>query len=111
MTKCLILAFIVVCSYCVQSCAPATVSSIPRSTTTPYPPLQTQGPYLLFMRDQKNLTIMDANGSGSKPIQLPEDGYIAAQRDLSFENAVSPDGKWLAYFTGSIQEPYNLALN
>jgi dipeptidyl aminopeptidase/acylaminoacyl peptidase len=27
------------------------------------------------------------------------------------EKAVSPDGKWLAFYTGSIEEPYDLALN
>ena len=50
---------------------------------------------------------MDADGSGRKQFQLPNDGYII--RDL--EQAVSPDGKWLAYFTGSVEEPYGLTLN
>jgi Tol biopolymer transport system component len=50
---------------------------------------------------------MDADGSGRKQIQLPNDGYVG----YSFKEAVSPDGNWLAYFTGSKDEPYNLALN
>lgn len=54
---------------------------------------------------------MDADGRGWKPIHLPNDGYIPARRRTSFENAVSPDGKWLAYFTGSMAEPYDLALH
>jgi len=54
---------------------------------------------------------MDADGGGSTPIQLPDDGYIVARRNASLEYAISPDGKWLAYFTGSIDEPYDLALN
>jgi dipeptidyl aminopeptidase/acylaminoacyl peptidase len=72
--------------------------------------MQTQGPYILFMRDNKNLTILDADGRGSKPILLPNGGYISPQRN-SFKNTISPDGTWLAYFTGSIREPYDLALH
>lgn len=49
---------------------------------------------------------MDADGSGRKHFQLPNGGYI-----WDLEQAVSPDGKWLAYFTGSAAEPYDLALN
>lgn len=82
-----------------------TLTAIP--SATPYPPLHTQGPYLLYTRDHKSLTIMDADGSGRKQIQLPEDGYIRHP----LEKAVSPDGKWLAYFTGSEEKPYDLALN
>ena len=108
------------------SCAPAPVSVTPPPTTTlpptrtprptqtaiptrtSYPPLQTGGPYLLFTYDNKNFTIMDADGSGRKQFQLPNDGYTTSWR---LEDAVSPDGKWLAYFTGSIDEPYDLAIN
>jgi len=76
-------------------------------TATPYPPLQTNGPYLLFPSSRGSLTIMDADGSGFEQIQLPEGGYV---HDL--KNAISPDGKWLAYYTGLVdQVPYNLALN
>ena len=75
-------------------------------TVTPYPPLQTDGPYLLFTYDNKNFTIMDADGSGRKQFQLPDDGYV---HDLP--KAVPANGKWLAYFTGSTNEPFDLALN
>lgn len=81
-----------------------TQTSIP--TATPYPPLQTEGPYLLFTYDNKNFTIMDADGSGRRQFQLPNDGYISV-----LQYSVSPDKKWLAYFTGSIKEPYDVALN
>ncbi len=81
-----------------------TQTAIP--TATPYPPLQTEGPYLLFTYDNKNFTIMDADGSGRKQFQLPNEGYVR-----KLEKAVSPDGKWLAYFTGSTDEPYELALH
>lgn len=75
-------------------------------TTTPYPALKTQGPYLLFTRDNHNLTIMDADGGGQNQIELPHDSYI-----YQLDKSVSPDGKWLAYFTGSTEAPYELALN
>ncbi|HET9907008.1 MAG TPA: hypothetical protein VFQ23_10215, partial [Anaerolineales bacterium] len=81
-----------------------TQTAIP--TATPYPSLQSEGPYLIFTYDNKNFTIMDADGNGRKQFQLPNDGYI---RDL--EKAVSPDGKWLAYFTGLTDDPYDISLN
>ena len=112
----------------IGSCAPAIASPTPRPpatatqtitpsqtpprtqtsifTVTPSPPLQTDGPYLLFSYDNKNFTIMDADGSGRNQFKFPNDGYV---RDL--KKAVSPDGKWLAYYTGSSDEPYDLALN
>jgi hypothetical protein len=49
---------------------------------------------------------MDADGSGRKEIQLPNDGFTT-----ELEKAVSPDGNLLAYFTGSIDEPHDLTLN
>lgn len=122
MVKRIILALII--GFLVGSCSPGTVppTSPPTatgsptitpfptpsatSTITPYPPLQTKGPYLLFTRDNKNLTIVDADGSGQKQIKLPNDGYI-----FLLHKSVSPDGKWLAYFTGSVEEPYDIALN
>ena len=110
MTKSLIFAFVVVAGL-IGSCTPATAPTSSRPSATPYPPLQTEGPYILFMRDNKNLTIMDANGRGSKPILLPNDGYISPPRNSAVENIVSPDGKWLAYFTGTVREPYDLALH
>jgi len=81
-----------------------TQTAIP--TATPYPSLQTEGPYLLFTYDNRNFIIMDADGSGRKQFHLPNDGYV-----WDLEKAVSPDGKWLAYYTGSADEPYNFALN
>jgi Tol biopolymer transport system component len=67
---------------------------------------QTQGPYLLFTRDNKNLTIMDADGKGLKQLKLPNDGHI-----FQLYRSVSPDGDWLAYFAGSAEAPYDIALH
>ena len=122
MTKPLITIFIV--AFLLGNCAPVTISPPPlpiatntstltpiptpfvTPTITPYPGLQAQGPYLLFTKSGNEFTIMDPDGKGRKQFQLPNDGSI---REL--EPAVSPDGKWLAYFTGSNREPYDLALH
>jgi Tol biopolymer transport system component len=122
MTKRIILAFFAACV--VGSCSPTmvsptqsptatvppTITSSPEPSATPpitaYPWLQSQGPYLLFTRDNKNLMIMDADGRGQKQIKLPNDGYI-----FQLNKSVSPDGKWLAYLTGSTEAPYDVALN
>ncbi|HET9912386.1 MAG TPA: hypothetical protein VFQ13_10880 [Anaerolineales bacterium] len=77
-------------------------------TITPYPGLQTQGPYLLFTNDDSNFTLMDADGSGRRQFRLPNDGYLG----WSTARAVSPNGKWLAYYTGAVEQaPYDLALH
>lgn len=95
--------------FLIPACAPAPVPPTP--TSTPYPPLQSQGPYLLLMRDNNKMTIIDANGAGTKLITLPDDGFVSTPKNNLLGTVVSPDGKWLAYFTGSIEEPYDLALN
>jgi dipeptidyl aminopeptidase/acylaminoacyl peptidase len=122
MTKRIIFAFII--AYLVGSCSTATSSpthsptatALPTitfspapsatPTITPFPPLQTQGPYIVFTRDNKNLTIMDADGGGRQQIKLPDNGYI-----IQLNKAVSPDGKWLAYFIGSREASYDMTLN
>lgn len=116
-------------TFIIGTCAPAPASFTPSPTATvrptrtprptqtdiptatPYPSLQTDGPHLLFTFDNqnsplKNFTIMDADGSGRKQFQLPNDGYT-----FQLNKSVSPDGNWLAYFTGSAEEPYDIALN
>lgn len=76
-------------------------------TVTPYPPLQTDGPYLLYADGNNSLTVMDADGIGRKYINLPDDGRLSWQ----FKKSVSPNGKWLVYYIGSVEEPYDLELN
>ncbi len=120
MKKLLIIIFLT--TTLLTSCGPAsllppttapvtpTITSSPTPSVTPtataYPPLQTEGPYLLYRADKNNIIMMDGDGTGRKYFQIPNDGYV-----WDLERAVSPDGKWLAYFTGSTEEPYDLALN
>ena len=114
-------------SLLIGSCAPVPASPIPSTivtvlptilpshtsrptqtaitTATSSPSLQTDGPYLLSTW-HSDLTIMDVDGSGRKQIQLPNNGYTG-----ELKNSISPDGNLLAYFTGSTEEPYDLALN
>ncbi len=91
MTKRIVLFLIL--TFLVESCSSARISPAPATTptNTPYPSLQTQGPYLLFQNTERILTIMDADGLGRKQIELLNSGYV-----WDLEKAVSPDGKWLA---------------
>ena len=64
--------------------------------------LTTAGPYLVYVRDQGNgqeLVLMDADGKGEKTFPFPMNNNLSTPRLLS--NMVSPDGLWLAYYTGS----------
>ena len=115
-------------TFFIGSCAPAPASPLPIiatktqtvissetpsptqteiPTVTPYPPLQTDGPYLLFSNEYDLLTMMDANGIGRKHIELPISGRLG----WDIKGTISPDGEWLAYYTGSKEEPYDLSLN
>jgi hypothetical protein len=75
-----------------QPAAPATVA--PRTTT--------DGPYLAYLRDQGNeleLVLMDADGKGEIAFPYPLNRSVYTPQSLS--NLVSPDGSWLAFYTGS----------
>jgi WD40 repeat protein len=93
-------------------------------TATPYPPLSSKGPYFAYLKgapkEQRAIVFLDANAVGRKEILLPDD----ISQQMSDLNNLSPDGKWLAYYTGDpdvylvyesfgIPEegPYDLALN
>lgn len=79
------------------------------STPTPFPPLPPQGPYLLIKKienSQVGYLILSADGKNRFTFSLPEGAWA---NPLSY--SLSPGGKWLAYFTGSNLEPYDLTLN
>jgi len=98
---------------------PPTITSTP--TATPYPPLSTDGPYFAYLKgapkEQRAIVFLDANGTGRKEVLLP-DNISQQMYDL---NNLSPDGKWLAYYTGEpdiynssgipSEGSYDLALN
>jgi hypothetical protein len=83
----------------------------PTLTVTPYPPLAVTGPYLVYIvklpDGRQAVRMLDANDSGRKTIPLLEGAHVEYVPD-----SLSPDGEWLAFYTGSVeQEPYDLRLN
>lgn len=75
----------------------------PFPTSTQFPPLSDNPPYLLLKQDYyaQELMIYDHNGSGRRIIELPKDGHIIGISSY-LNKIVSPDGKWLAFYTGSV---------
>jgi roadblock/LC7 domain-containing protein len=73
------------------------------ATGTPMPSAQATGPYLAYSGkegDQNAVVFLNADGKGRKLIPYPAD--TSTQAGLpSLRSALSPDGQWLAYYTGS----------
>jgi Tol biopolymer transport system component len=100
----------------------ATETPKPTQTNTPEPastvPLPSTGPYFAFLTPEdanSELTLIGANGSGRKDIELPAEYELGG----CFSCVLSPDGKWLAFWTGSagsyddipLEGSYNLQLH
>jgi len=51
-----------------------------------------------MIRDEQSVFLYDNDGHGREVIQLPLDGHIFSP----LKTTVSPDGQWLAFYTGSI---------
>ena len=89
-----------------------TATSIPTTSQTSAaatvaPQTMTNGPYLVFLRDQGNgqeFVLMDADGKGEVAFPFPMNSYVNMPRSLS--DLVSPDGIWLAYYTGSAGQSF-----
>jgi hypothetical protein len=102
--------------------ASATPSLVPTPEPTATQPLPDHGPYFIFISEGEGnliLSIIGADAQGRKDIPLVgqfETGYC-------FSCIVSPDGEWLAYWTGyagdrdssfpalKLEPPYDLQLN
>jgi Tol biopolymer transport system component len=72
-------------------------------TLTPEPDLRTKGPFLGYFRQVPSpyafqFVLMDVDGVGRKIIDLPDD--ITDTSPIGSRN-ISPDGKWLAFYTGT----------
>ena len=91
-----------------------TVASVPQSSatsetlaSTPEPSLRTDGPYFAYFQQQNlilRLVFVDADGRGRKVIELPKaisDAYAYGTLPAPDIRSVSPDGRWLAFYTGS----------
>jgi hypothetical protein len=82
---------------------PAPTPTPPTGTIIPHPPLATSGPYLVYQRqeaDQAAIIFLDADGKGQKRFSYPPNA-ASENMGLSLSNILSPDGKWLAYYSGS----------
>ena len=65
--------------------------------------MATSGPYLAYLNqagDQVEIVLLDADGSGQKRIPYPPDA-ASGNTWLPLSNVLSPDGEWLAYYSGS----------
>ena len=83
-------------------------------TKTSEPGLQTNGPYFAYFQQQNlilKLVFVDADGRGRKVIELPKaisDAYAYGTLSAPDIRFVSPDGHWLAFYTGSAGQPGEL---
>ena len=83
----------------------ATEEATPTLTTEPS--LQTDGPYFTYFQQENlvlRLVFVDADGKGRKVIELPKalsDAYAYGTLSAPDIRFVSPDGHWLAFYTGS----------
>jgi hypothetical protein len=104
-----------------------TPTSTPKPTSTPEPGLRTTGPYFSYFRNvdaRYQLVLMDADGKGRKTVSLPDDleGNLLPNGKTNYQiSFVSPDGKWMVFYTGfagslwqgaqTDEGPYDFALN
>ena len=87
-------------------------TATPTATLTPYPTPSASRPYLLIRQGQRVFFEYDATGFGRKIFELPLNGHIPIFNG-SLERSGSPDGKWLAFYTGNFEDsstPINLPI-
>ena len=68
-----------------------------------HPPLSKSGPYLAYQDQAGTQTILkflDADGTGQASFSYPSNAAPANFED-PLSNTLSPDGQWLAYYSGS----------
>ncbi len=76
-------------------------------TLTPEPGLRTKGPYFSYFQEIqgiRRLVLMNADGIGRKVIELPEaisNSFAIVKPPQLNMDLLSPDGHWLAFYTGS----------
>ncbi len=94
----------------IATIVPSTTKAPSTFTPTAFPLLQTRGPYFSYFKqvgEEYQFVMMDANGQGRKTIAIPgnlTDSLVNIPVDLDI-NRVSPNGEWLAYYTGSAGFP------
>jgi hypothetical protein len=89
--------------------ATAEATAAPTVAPTVAPQTMTNGPYLVFLRDQGNgqeFVMMDADGKGEVAFPFPMNTYMPMSMPESLSDLVSPDGSWLAFYTGYAGQVY-----
>jgi len=104
------------------SFTPPATRKVPSETSTPKQtpilPLPSRGPYFAFLTQKDDgsiLTLIGEDGTGRKEIALP----ASNRTGNCLACVISPDGQWLAYWTGSAGNsqtfdpsgPFDLQLN
>ncbi len=86
----------------------ALATSSPSPSLTPRPDIAPDGPYVLFYRtaDEGEIAIMDADGRGLRSLRLPGPPY-----PYLYSDALSPQGDWIAFYTGTTGDALDLSLN
>jgi len=77
----------------------------PSATATAIPSLSAKGPFLAYTQstgDQLEIIFRNADGSGEKTIPYPVKDAAKNPMNNSLSDTISPDGQWLAYYTGSV---------
>jgi Tol biopolymer transport system component len=88
---------------------PANQTPLTSRTPTIFPPIRTNGPFLTYVRsagDHLEIIFMDADGRGQKSIPYPIKGTDITTLLNPLSNVISPNGKWLAFYTGSAGESH-----
>jgi len=89
---------------------PVYIEKPPTPTQTPQPSLQTKGPYFVYFTQENlilRLVFVNSDGKGRKVIELPKvvsDAFAYGTLSAPDMRFVSPDGKSLAFYTGSAGE-------
>jgi Tol biopolymer transport system component len=81
------------------------------ATPTSEPSLRTNGPYFAYFREvpgrsDLQFVLMDADAGGRKVIDIPDEITDSLSNYWLGMRYVSPDGKWMAFYTGYAGEVY-----
>ncbi len=91
------------------SATPSSTIAEPTPISTFVSPMSYLGPKVGFRKSTdppSHFSIIDVPTLAQIEVDLPNDGFLGKP-----STSVSPDSKYIAYFTGSFEEPYDLSLH
>jgi WD40 repeat protein len=83
-----------------------TVTVIEVEATAIASPLVSDGPYLVYSKkvgDKTSIVLLEPDASGREIIELPAGSFISG-----LSTSVSPDGQWLAFYSGHPRDIYEI---